>query len=340
MVKQVMTSSPASAVLFAYHNVGVRSLLVLLEQGIHIPLVVTHRDDPQENRWFDSVAEVATLAGIETLTPEDPNTPELIHRIQACRPDFVFSFYYRKMLGKEILASAGRGAYNLHGSLLPRYRGRVPINWAVLHGERETGVTLHQMVLKPDAGAIVAQEPVTILSNDTAHAVFQKAVCAGERLLTRTLPLLLDGTAPHTAMDVSQGSYFGGRKPEDGDIDWRWPALKIHNLVRAVAPPYPGAFFDVGKHRMGVLGSHYRHERVRSSKKLPRLYWEHGDWYVDCLDGRRTLLRPLTVEDQPLDPEGLLRLFGATEIPLLTEKQAWPKQHSRPKESNKTRKGR
>src|SRR5512146_1001898 len=149
-----------SAVVFAYHNVGVRCLSVLLAQGLEVKLVVTHQDRPGENIWFDSVEALARKHALPVITPENANEPSLLARIRALQPDFLFSFYYRNMLAPELLAAARRGAYNMHGSLLPKYRGRVPVNWAVIMGETETGATLHYMTEKPDNGDIVAQQAV------------------------------------------------------------------------------------------------------------------------------------------------------------------------------------
>ena len=235
-----------TAVVFAYHNVGVRCLRVLLDQGVHVPLVLTHEDSPTETIWYDSVAAVCAEHGIESLTVDDPNHPDTVARIRALSPDFFFSFYYRKMLGAELLVIPRRGALNMHGSLLPKYRGRVPINWAVLHGETETGASLHYMDVKPDAGNLVAQTSVPILSDDTAHEVFQKVVVAAEMTLVRALPQLIAGTALSVPLDLKAGSYFSGRKPEDGRIDWTKSARDVYNLIRAVAPPYPGAFTEIG----------------------------------------------------------------------------------------------
>jgi folate-dependent phosphoribosylglycinamide formyltransferase PurN len=166
----------ATAVVFAYHDVGVRCLSVLLAHGLSIPMVVTHRDDPNENMWFASVEKLARAHDLEIHKPEDPG--ELAGRLARLAPEFIFSFYYRHMLPPSILACARRGAYNMHGSLLPKYRGRVPVNWAVLHGESETGATLHEMVEKPDAGGIVDQMAVPILPDDRALDVFRKVVTA------------------------------------------------------------------------------------------------------------------------------------------------------------------
>jgi methionyl-tRNA formyltransferase len=229
------------AVVFAYHNVGVRCVSVLLAHGVDVALVVTHRDNPKETIWFESVSELAALHGLPAITPDNPNTPEVVAQIRALQPDFFFSFYYREMLKRELLDIPKHGALNMHGSLLPKYRGRVPVNWAIIHGETETGATLHYMTEKPDNGGIVAQQAVPILPNDTALQVFQKVTVAAEMALNACLPDLLAGRAQAVKQDLSMGGYFGGRKAEDGVIDWSQSAQAIHNLVRAVAPPYPGA---------------------------------------------------------------------------------------------------
>ncbi|SDI69911.1 formyltransferase [Propionivibrio dicarboxylicus] len=238
------------AVVFAYHNVGVRCLKVLLARGIDVALVITHEDNPNENIWFGSVRQVCEENDIPFITPADPNTPETEACVAALDADFLFSFYYRHMLKAPLLSAVKRGAYNMHGSLLPKYRGRVPINWAVIHGERETGATLHRMTEKPDNGAIVDQVAVPILPDDTAQEVFEKVTVAAELCLHRALPGLIDGSAPHRAQDLSQGAYFGGRKAEDGRIDWSQNARQIHDLVRAVTRPYPGAFSDLPTGRL------------------------------------------------------------------------------------------
>jgi len=233
------------AVVFAYHNVGYRCLNVLLAHGVDVALVVTHRDNPKETIWFESVQKLAALHGIPTITPDNPNVPEVEEQIRALQPDFFFSFYYREMLKAPLLAIPKHGALNMHGSLLPKYRGRVPVNWAIIRGETETGATLHYMTEKPDDGDIVAQQAVPILPNDTASEVFQKVTVAAEIALNDVLPALLAGKAQAVKQDLSKGAYFGGRKAEDGVIDWSQPASQIHNLVRAVAPPYPGAMTQV-----------------------------------------------------------------------------------------------
>ena len=240
------------AVVFAYSNVGDRCLRVLHAGGIDVSLVVTHRDHPGEKLWFQRVADTAAELGLRCTYADDPAAPELEALVRDARPDFIFSFYYRAMIPGRLLALGGSGAFNMHGSLLPEYRGRAPTNWAVLQGATRTGATLHRMVVKPDAGSIVDQSAVPILPDDTARQVFDKVTVAAEQVLWRSLPLLMAGTAPSLPNDIARGSYFGGRRPEDGCIDWSRPAQQVYNLVRAVAPPYPGAYTDIGGHRMIV----------------------------------------------------------------------------------------
>ncbi len=272
-----------SAVVFAYHNVGARCLEVLLRHGVAVPLVVTHNDDPTETIWFDRVAQVAAAHGIASIAPADPNAPDVVARVRALHPDFLFSFYYRRMLSPTLLALPIRGALNMHGSLLPNYRGRAPVNWAVLHGESETGATLHYMAEKPDAGDIVAQTAVPILPDETARDVFDKVTAAAATTLDRVLPALLAGTAPRIVQDLSKGSYFGGRKPADGRIDWRQSARQIHNLVRAVAPPFPGAFTTIDGDEWRILRTRVVDESAPSCHA--RLRVDGNRLLADCAGG-------------------------------------------------------
>lgn len=243
------------AIVFAYHDIGCVGLKALKKAGFDIQAVFTHTDDPGENHFFSSVARVSADMELPVYAPENVNHPLWVDRIRELKPDVIFSFYYRDMLSEEILALAPKGAFNLHGSLLPKYRGRAPINWAVLNGETETGVTLHKMVAKADAGDIVAQEKVTIGGDDTSLIVHGKVREAAETLLNKTLPLIEAGTYKTTAQDESQATYFGRRCAEDGLIDWNQPAAQIHNLVRAVTEPYPGAFTFLGERKMIIWRS-------------------------------------------------------------------------------------
>jgi len=234
------------AVVLAYHNIGCVGIEALLRHGFEICAVFTHKDDLAENIWFDSVVELAASRDIPVFAPEDINHPLWVHRIKGMAPDVLFSFYYRRLVRSAILEIPPAGCLNLHGSLLPKYRGRCPVNWVLLNGETETGVTLHHMTAKPDAGDIVAQRRVAISDDDTAKTLMEKSAAAASEILDEALPDILAGTAVRIPQDHSQATYFGGRRPTDGEIDWTRGARQIRNLVRAVTRPYPGAFSHLG----------------------------------------------------------------------------------------------
>jgi methionyl-tRNA formyltransferase len=288
------------AIVLAYSEVGLRCLKIVLAHGIEVPLVLTHDDDPGEAPWFGSVRALAECHGLRVASPTDPNTPEWLAEARRLEPDFLFSFYYRYLLDPGWLAAASRGALNMHGSLLPKYRGRAPVHWAIINGETVTGASLHYMLARPDAGALVDQESVPILENDDALAVSLKVAGAAATVLDRALPRLIAGTAEARALDLAQGSYFGRRRPEDGRIDWQLGARAVHDLVRAVAPPFPGAFSDVNGCRLAFLETRIDGAPAAHAAAAPCLYAVDGVWYADCRDGRRLRILRLECDARPV----------------------------------------
>ncbi|MEP7132375.1 MAG: formyltransferase [Acidobacteriota bacterium] len=271
--------------VFAYSDTGHACLKALLDRGADVVFVATHADDPSEAQWFPSVAELARSRGIEPEIVEDPHAPGVLERVRASRPDLLFSFYYRGLLPDAVLRLPSLGAFNIHGSLLPRFRGRAPVNWAVLKGETETGATLHAMTSRADAGDIVDQQSVPIGPDDTALEVQRRVTAAAVAVLTRRLEELAAGRAPRVAQDESRATKFPRRGPDDGRIDWSWSARQVHDLVRAVTHPWPGAFTDIfggktilWKTSVPNLGAH---------DNFPgQIRTEAGRLYVACGDDR------------------------------------------------------
>jgi methionyl-tRNA formyltransferase len=249
-----MSPDPSSCriLVFGYGEVGYRCLEILLRRGADVVGVFTHEDDPAENQWFRSVCELAKRSGLPVWKLEGLREATTLESIRKLRPDLIFSFYYRNLIPGEILALARLGAFNMHGSLLPKYRGRAPVNWAVLNGERETGATLHYMVERADAGDIVDQEPVDIGPEETAFEVMAKVTEAACVILERRLEELKEERAPRIPQDHRLATKFGRRRPEDGRIDWTRSAEEIVNLVRAVTRPFPGAFAETEAGRIYV----------------------------------------------------------------------------------------
>ncbi|WP_233972055.1 bifunctional UDP-4-amino-4-deoxy-L-arabinose formyltransferase/UDP-glucuronic acid oxidase ArnA [Pectobacterium versatile] len=240
------------AIVFAYHDIGCVGLEALKLAGYEIQAVFTHSDAPGENHFYGSVAKAAAEMDVPVFAPEDINHPLWVNRIRELAPDVIFSFYYRTLLSDDILQLPAFGAFNLHGSLLPRYRGRAPVNWVLVNGETQTGVTLHKMVSRADAGDIVAQSVVAIDDDDTALTLHGKCRTAAAALLAQQLPLIRSREITLTPQDESRASYFGRRTAADGLIDWHKSAREINNLIRAVTEPYPGAFTFLGERNVTI----------------------------------------------------------------------------------------
>jgi methionyl-tRNA formyltransferase len=271
--------------VFAYSDTGYACLEHLLKRGEHIGFLATHRDQPGENLWYPSVAELARAHGIEPLIMENPLDPQSIVRLRVSKPDLLLCFYYRRILPDEMLDAPPLGAFNMHGSLLPKFRGRAPVNWAVVKGETRTGATLHRMRPRADAGEIVDQEAVPIGPDDTALEVQKRVTAAAVAVLARRLEELKAGTAPQVPQDESKATRFGRRRPEDGRIDWSRPAQEVHNLVRGVTHPFPGAFTDLFGGKTFVWRT--RLPGLAGHDTFPgQVRGEEGRFFVACGDDR------------------------------------------------------
>ena len=304
------------AVVFAYHNIGIVGLEALMQEKFDIRAIFSHLDDPEENCWFGSVAEWGKKNQIPVLCPQNVNTPEWIEKIRNISPEVIFSFYYRNLLSRDILIIPSAGSFNLHGSLLPVYRGRCPINWVLVKGEQRTGVTLHYMVEEPDAGDIVGQKEVLIEFEDTAYTLYQKLCVKAKELLGEVLPLIKKGIALRVAQNLKQGSYYGGRRPEDGKIDWSWPVLRIYNLVRAVTEPYPGAFTHLPEDEKLFIWWALPEKGSVSKAPVGGLEFEEDNVYVRASDGRLRLL-DIEVEKERMKGQKILEFFKGKEGVML-----------------------
>lgn len=269
-------------VVFAYHDMGCLGIEALLAAGYEISAIFTHTDNPGEKAFYGSVARLAAERGIPVYAPDDVNHPLWVERIAQLSPDVIFSFYYRHLICDEILQLAPAGAFNLHGSLLPKYRGRAPLNWVLVNGETETGVTLHRMVKRADAGAIVAQLRVAIAPDDIAITLHHKLCHAARQLLEQTLPAIKHGNILEIAQRENEATCFGRRTPDDSFLEWHKPASVLHNMVRAVADPWPGAFSYVGNQKFTVWSSRVH---PHASKAQPGSVISVAPLLIACGDG-------------------------------------------------------
>lgn len=241
-----------TAVVCAYSPVGRAALEGLLESGIQVKALFTYRQ-AEDERWFEAPAALAEKHGIPVFMEPAFNTDAVFERIRGLAPDLLFSFYFREMIQARFLDLPRLGAYNLHGSLLPKYRGRAPINWVLVKGETETGLSLHAMTPKPDDGHLIGQARLEIEWDDTALSLTQRSAEVGRLLVRELAPKLADGTAPRVDQKtLGPSTYFGGRKPEDSRLDFAMTVQEAFNQIRAVADPWPNAFLrtDQGEVRV------------------------------------------------------------------------------------------
>ena len=301
-------------IVFAYHDMGCAGIEALLKAGFDICAIFTHPDRASENHFFGSVARLAAEQGIPVFAPDDVNHALWVERIQKMAPDMIFSFYYRALLSEKILATARLGAYNLHGSLLPTYRGRAPLNWVLVNGESETGVTLHRMVARADAGDILAQERIAIADDDDAMSLHQKLVACAKTLLASCLPTMKQGLIDGVQQDESRASVMPGRTPEDGRIEWSLPAKSIANLVRAVTDPWPGAFGYVGTTKF-IVWKAKAHDIVHTAK--PGTALSINPLIIACGEGALEVLTGQSEQGVYMNGSQLAQSLGLVEGALL-----------------------
>lgn len=244
--------SKPTAVVCAYSRVGTAALEGLLEAGVEVCALYTYAQAADE-LWFSPPEVVARRHGISVHMARAFNDDDVYAAVRAHHPDFLLSFYFREMIQARFLELPRMGAYNLHGSLLPSYRGRAPINWVLVKGETETGITLHAMTPKPDDGHIVAQARLPIAWDETALSLTDKAATAGRILVRDAIPGLVNGTSPRIDQrTLGPSTYFGGRKPADSRLDLGMTVQEAFNQIRAVADPWPNAFLETPKGALKV----------------------------------------------------------------------------------------
>lgn len=239
-------------VFFGIHQIGVESLLWLLATGCRIEAVVTK---PGTAEFPQRVEETAWQHGLAVHSPPSPNDPQLLQDIKRIGPELIAVGGYHRILPPELLAIPQRGAINLHASLLPAYRGPVPWKFALMHGLKETGVTVHKMVPKLDSGEILAARKVAITTEDTGGSLFDRLSREGGELLAETVTQLACGDLVAVPQDESAASYYSYPDDQQTRVDWTAGVDTTFDLVRALDPS-PGAWSLLNGRRVRLLGGH------------------------------------------------------------------------------------
>jgi methionyl-tRNA formyltransferase len=222
---------------------AVPALGVLLDSEVEITEVVTlPAERAASTSGFVDLEPLARAHGIEVRRCADINSADSVRHVRELRPDLMVVTGWTRLLSAELLGVPPRGVVGFHASLLPRYRGRAPVNWSILRGEARTGNTMMYLDAGTDTGDIIDQQAVPIGPDDTCATVYAKVGEAGAGMLGRHLRALLDGTAPRRPQGPAGGPPLPKRTPGMGITDWSRPARAVHDWIRALTWPYPGAF--------------------------------------------------------------------------------------------------
>lgn len=232
------------------HTVGVRALQAILEED-QVVGVVAHPPDPEDGVRYLSVHDYARAQGLSVVRMAGRD-PRLRHLAREAQPDLLWVTDYRYLLPQAVLSLAPLGAVNLHPSLLPRYRGRAPLNWAILNGERHLALTAHVVDEGPDCGDIIEQIRFELRADQDVGDALEILYPLYQQITRRVLHHFRTGQVPRRSQDERQATMFPRRRPEDGLIHWNQPAARVHNLIRAVTKPYPGAFTYCRKSKITI----------------------------------------------------------------------------------------
>jgi methionyl-tRNA formyltransferase len=237
-------------IFFGNHDVGIASLETLAHNA-DVVGVVAHPVDPEEGSRYASLYDFAVKNNLPVIrgTGKEFSVFEFVQRL--C-PDLIWVTDYRYILPNQLISASKLGAVNLHPGLLPKYRGRAPINWAIINGETKIGLTAHFIDDGIDTGDIIKQLSITLTSDQDIGNAIDALIPQYRRLTKDVLSCFVLGKVPRKKQDHSKGSLFPARTPCDGRIRWTEPAKKICNLIRAVTHPYPGAFCETGTGKIFV----------------------------------------------------------------------------------------
>lgn len=230
---------------------GYISLKRLLQMDCSIVNVFIMQEEAHEEEKFSD--KISALCQIHRIPYVIKKTVKYdLGIIKDSKPDVIFVIGWRSIIPYEIISLPSLGTIAFHESLLPRYRGFAPINWAIINGEKETGVTMFYLNKNMDEGDIIAQVKFTINKNDTAYTIYKKTIEITLQLLNENFKKIVTNKAPRKKQNNANATYTCLRTPEDGRIDWRKSAYEIHDFVRAAAFPYPGAFCFLENKKIGI----------------------------------------------------------------------------------------
>jgi len=250
-----MNQKDYNIVFIGTPDFAVSSLSKLIESNYNIITVITQPDKKvgrKQEITYSPVKKVALKYNIPLLQPQ--KIKNIYKEIKELNPDIIITAAYGQIIPKNILDIPKFGCINIHGSLLPKYRGASPIQYAILKGDKETGITVMEMDEKMDEGDIISQKSIEIENSDTASSLHDKLSILGANLLLETLPKILDQKAKYIPQDKNKATYTKILKKEDGKIDWNKSADEIEKMIRAFYP-WPGSYTKLDEKRLKIISA-------------------------------------------------------------------------------------
>jgi len=271
---------------FGGHKLAKITLEYLLEKNKNIIAAVMTETD---NEWYHGLEEVTDEYNLKLFEEKSINDNQFVEKVRSeLKPDLIISVNFDQIFKKEIINIPEKGCINIHASLLPEYRGRAPLNWAILKGENETGVSVHYINEDIDTGKIILQERIEIKKTDYIADILEKAKEKYPEMINEAVDLIDNDKVDPVEQKKENGSYYGKRNPADGLIDWEQSAIKIYNLIRAVSHPYPGAFTYLNKKKVFIWRVEVE-DKVANNEKPGKIIKKDGNSFiVQC--GRGQLL--------------------------------------------------
>ncbi|MEM4249810.1 MAG: methionyl-tRNA formyltransferase [Candidatus Nitrosotenuis sp.] len=231
-------------ILFAHQNWGVEAIKEIHRSEHKILRVYTHPMDmdKHEKQWYHSVKQECEKLAINVEERKNILDQD-IQTIKKLKPDLIFSIGWRRLIPQSIFEIPSKGTLNIHDGLLPAYRGFAPINWAIINGETEVGVTVHLIDKTADTGPILFQEKIPVNLDETATDVYNKALKLAPSMVMRAISLMSSMTEKLIDQtNLEKGFFCSRRFPNDGKINWTLDRIKVYNLIRGLSDPYPNAF--------------------------------------------------------------------------------------------------
>ncbi len=294
-----MVKTKDNIVFIGGRDRGFECLKALSRMGIKIAAIFAMQEDEHEHeKFYKQIEKFAIRKKIPVKITNFVKSEEDIKFIKKLSPTLILVMGWRTLIPQEVLDIPKKGSVAVHESLLPKYRGFSPINWAIINGEEVIGVTLFYMSEGMDAGDIVGQELIAVGQDETAYDVYQKTKKASIDLTARYIKSLLSGTAMRIPQNEYEATFTCPRIPEDGQIDWNKTAREIHNLIRALSFPYPGAFTGFDGRRLYIQKASLSPNIRKFIGVIPGRTVLRGNGWVEILAGDRGILRIEKVQEE------------------------------------------